>query len=179
MEDMIINPACHEIHIPFEHTSGVLKKGKDFSRKDGPPNLFFNKSRNPVKTVPPPKAISLDNVVLIERIDSLKNLALVGKWNFPEMGEADMRKWLTDKWSPLIGYTPIISRLMKEWYSFHFLKASDLETILHNPWVFGRSFLALSRWYIGFDPLKNTPSNSVIWVKLPNLPLELWSEESL
>lgn len=40
-------------------------------------------------------------------------------------------------------------------------------------------FLSLLRWYIGFDPLKNTPSNNLIWVKLPNLPLEMWSIESL
>jgi len=118
VEDMIINPACKKFH--------NSKKGKAFSRKDGFPSLFFNKSRNPIKTVPPPKAISLNGATLSKLIDSLKNLALVGKWQFPEMGDVDMRKWPTDKWSPLIGYTPIISRLMKEWYSFHFLKVSDL-----------------------------------------------------
>lgn len=90
-----------------------------------------------------------------------------------------MRKWLEDQWKPLIGYTPIISRLMKEWYCFHFLKASDLEAVFKSPWVCGRRFLALFRWYIGLDPLKNTPTNNLIWVKLPNLPLEMWSMESL
>lgn len=169
MEDMIINPACKVSH----------RSKKDISRKGDSPSLFFNKSKNPVKTVPRPDAVSLDGATLSERIDSLKNIALVGKWNFPEMDDSIMRKWLSEKWSPLIGYTPIVSRLMKEWYSFHFLKVSDLEMILNNPWVSGRSFLALSRWYIGFDPLKNTPSNSLIWVKLPNLPQELWSEETL
>lgn len=68
---------------------------------------------------------------------------------------------------------------MKEWYLFHFLAAGDVEAILKKPWVFKRSFLALYRWYIGFDPLKNTPSNNLIWVKLSNLPLELWSKETL
>jgi len=32
---------------------------------------------------------------------------------------------------------------------------------------------------MGFDPLKNTPTNSLIWAKLPNLPLEIWSSETL
>jgi len=68
---------------------------------------------------------------------------------------------------------------MKEWYCFHFLSASDLNTIQKRPWVHRRSFLALYRWYIGYNPLKNTPSNSLIWVKLPSLPLELWSKETL
>lgn len=120
----------------------------------------------------------MDSSHLSERIDSLQNLALVGRWHFAKMDNAAMRKWLDDRWKPLIGYTPIISRLMKEWYSFHFLKASDLEIVFKGPWVCGRSFLALYRWYIGFDPLKNT-SNHLIWVKLPNLPLEMWSSESL
>jgi len=169
VEDMIINPSYKD----------SLRYNKKCFGKDGSPSSFFNKSKNPVKTIPPRKAVSVEDATLANRIDSLKNLALVGKWQFPEMGDSDMRKWLAEKWSPLLGYTPIISRLMKEWYSFHFLKTQDLELILNNPWVSGRSFLALSRWYIGFDPLKNTPSNSMIWVKLPNLPLELWSEETL
>lgn len=169
VEDMIIKPACKEIHKPK----------KAFSKIVDSPSSLFNKAKNPVKTDPPPKAICLDGATLTERIYSLKKLSLVGKWQFPEMDDQDMRKWLMDKWAPLIGYTPIIYRLIKEWYSFHFLKDSDLDIILKNPWVYGRSFLALSRWYIGFDPLRNTASNFLIWVKLPNLPLELWSEESL
>lgn len=68
---------------------------------------------------------------------------------------------------------------MKEWYCFHFLNANDVEAIQNLPWVYGRSFLVLHRWYIGYDPLKNTPSNNLIWVKLPNLPLEFWSRETL
>lgn len=43
----------------------------------------------------------------------------------------------------------------------------------------GQSFLALHKWYIGFDPLRNTPRNNFIWVKLLALPIELWTKESL
>lgn len=141
------------------------------------------KPRESVKTIPPPKVASVTCSSLSQRIDSLQKHSLVGKWYFPEMNEESMRKWITGSWSPLIGYTLIISRLMKDWLSFHFQKASDLELILNRPWVYGRSFLSLSRWFMGFDPLKNTPKNtpshSMIWVKLPNLPLELWTTETL
>ena len=95
------------------------------------------------------------------------------------MTDGEMRAWLADKWIPSIGYVPIISRLMKDWYSFHFQNSADLEFIFQRPWVAGRSFLALSKWYLGFDPLKNTLSNCMIWAKLPNLPLELWTIETL
>lgn len=143
------------------------------------PDKPFNPRCRPIKTGPPPKAISVNNAFLTERIDSLQKLALVGKWHFPLMKDSETRQWLSDQWSPILGYTPIISLMMKDWYSFHFLKEKDLEVILGKPWVKGRSFLYLSRWYMGFDPLKNTPSNSLIWAKLPNLPLELWSSETL
>lgn len=106
----------------------------------------YNNHRNPVRTVPPPNAITVNSAPLKERIDNLQKLALVGRWHFPEMSEEVTRKWLADKWIPAIGYVPVISRLMKDWYSFHFQKTSDMEFIITRPWVSGRSFLALSRW---------------------------------
>jgi len=139
----------------------------------------YNKNQNPVKTTPLPATIKLDNIHLTEHIESLQELALVGRWHFSEMDDARMRKWLGVQWKPLIGYIPIVSNLMKEWYCFHFLSSSDIDTIQKRPWAHRRSFLALYRWYIGYNPLKNTPSNNLIWVKLPGLPLELWSKETL
>lgn len=89
----------------------------------------YNKARNPVKTTPPPVALKLDSIHLSEHIESLQDLALVGRWNFSEMDDAAMRKWLQSQWKPLIGYFPIVSKLMKEWYYFHFLNAGDVEAI--------------------------------------------------
>jgi len=60
------------------------------------------------------------------------------------MDDAAMRKWLEVQWKPLIGYTPIVSNLMKEWYFFHFLSASDVETIQKRPWVHRRSSLQMA-----------------------------------
>jgi len=74
----------------------------------------FNPRCRPIKSGPPPKAISVNNAFLTERIDSLQKFALVGKWHFPLLKDPELRKWLSDKWSPILGYTPIISRLMKD-----------------------------------------------------------------
>lgn len=83
------------------------------------------------------------------------------------------------QWKLIIGYVPMIAGLLKEWYCFPFLKSSDLEAILKHQWVFNQSFLVLHRWYLGFNLLRNTPSDTFIWVKLPGLPLQLWSKETL
>lgn len=139
----------------------------------------YNKQHKPAKTSHSPQALRIDIAQLNERIDSLQKKALIGKWHFPEMSDSDMRNWLANFWKPVIGYVSVISSLMKDWYCFNFLNTADAEAIQSRSWVFKRSFLALYRWYIGFNPLKNTPVNNLIWVKCPNLPLELWSNESL
>lgn len=143
------------------------------------PMICFKKNLKPIKTIPPPAAIKLESIYLTDHIASLQEYALVGRWHFPKMDDTKMRNWLELQWKPLIGYIPIVARLLKEWYCFHFLSASDLEAIQNRPWVYGRSFLALYKWYVGYNPLKNTPTNNLIWVKLPGLPLELWSKETL
>jgi len=156
---------------------------KQSTTKDIPSNKEnvrkFNKQHKPAKISQPPQALRIDKAHLDERIDNLQHKALIGKWHFPEMFDCEMRKWLVDFWKPVIGYVPIISSLMKDWYCFNFLDADDAEAIQCRPWVYKRSFLALYRWYIGFNPLNNTPVNNLIWVKCSNLPLELWSNESL
>lgn len=169
------NPSWHDtlsVSLPSQHRDPPLFASHSHM-------LRRNKNKAPVKTVPPPKAVTVSGPSLAERIESLQKNALVRKWYFPELDEADMRTWISKTWTPIIGYTPIISRMMKEWYSFHFQKQADLEMVLDKPWVSGRSFLSLTRWYLGFDPLKNTPSHSMIWLKLPNLPLELWTQDTL
>jgi len=139
----------------------------------------LKKQHKPANTSPPPRALRIEISQLDERIDSLQHKALIGKWHFPRMSDIDMRKWLANFWKLVIDYVPVISSLMRDWYCFHFLNADDAEIIQSRPWVFKRSFLTLYKWYIGFNPLKNTPVNNLIWVKCLNLPLELWSNESL
>jgi len=90
-----------------------------------------------------------------------------------------MRSWLGKRSKSLLGYIPTIVKLMKNWYSFHFLSEKDLEITHSIPWVHGKSFLALQHWYIGYNPLKNTPTNNLIWFKLPGLPIELCQRETL
>lgn len=54
-----------------------------------------------------------------------------------------------------------------------------MKKILSIPWVYEKIFLVLHKWYIGYNPRKNTPSNNLIWVKLLVLPIELWTRETL
>lgn len=117
LDNMAVHPSLLDAYgVPSEGSSRAHKYHVD---KGPHAHSLYNKSRNPVKTSAPAPAIVLDNAHLTERIDGLQNLALVGPWHFPEMNDNEMRKWIAAHWKPVIGYTPIISHLMKEWYCFH------------------------------------------------------------
>jgi len=34
-------------------------------------------------------------------------------------------------------------------------------------------------WYPSFDPVTNTMSSALVWIRLPNFPLHIWSLTSL
>jgi len=55
----------------------------------------------------------------------------------------------------------------------------DLEKIHKIPCVLGCSFLFLHPWYIGFNPLRDTARNKMISLKLPGLPIELFTIRGL
>jgi len=88
------------------------------------------------------------------------------------MEDSETRKWIDKKWKLMLGYMPTVVRILEGWYRFHFLSQEDLEKIIAIPWIHGKKFLTLHKWYIGYNPLRNTPSNKLVWVKLPGLPLE-------
>jgi len=96
----------------------------------------------------------------------------MGKWHFTNLSEVEMRIWVDTKWKSLLGYMPTVVRLLSGWYSFHFLNHEDPMKIKAIPWIKGKSFLELLSWYIGFNHMKETPQNKLIWVKLPGLPIE-------
>lgn len=51
--------------------------------------------------------LSFGNDVLLDRITSLQKWALVGRWYFLEIQEAEMmRQWLVKKWKIMLGMSP-------------------------------------------------------------------------
>lgn len=90
-----------------------------------------------------------------------------------------MQRWVHSKWIHILSYLPKMSRFVNDWFSFHFLHQDDLQQIRQLPWVWGRNFLFLHNWYVGFNPLWNTLKKNFVQVKLPGLPLEFWTHRVL
>lgn len=98
LNDLVVKPSTQNDFL--RKTNPSSQKKAEATQEDWRfKGIFFcyNKARNPVKTTPPPPpAIRIDSVHLNDRIESLQNLALIGKWHFPEMSDSDMRKWLAN-----------------------------------------------------------------------------------
>lgn len=75
--------------------------------------------------------------VLIAKVTNLQKRTLVGKWNFTELSEGEMRNWVALKWKSLLGYMPSVVILMGGWYSFHFPSEEDLLKFKQIPWIKG------------------------------------------
>lgn len=84
-----------------------------------------------------------------------------------------MRGWVETKWKTLPGYMPSMVKLMNGSYNFHFISRDDLDKIKAVSWIKGRVFLALHSWYIGFNMLKETEKDKLIWVRFPRFLIEL------
>lgn len=114
-----------------------------------------------------------------ERIESLTNRALIGRWKFASHEKTDLMEWLLGAWEKILSYKPRVSKLEQGWFCFHLINDNDAVKILSRTWVNGKCFLALHRWDANFHPVSNAPVNHLVWVKLFGLPLQFWSTKVL
>lgn len=118
------------------------------------------------------KLLSFSYGIMWDCVISIQKRAPEGHWIFMEGSNMDIQEWVRLNWSLTLGYTLKVKDLMNSWFSFQFLHLDDVEKIFKRPWVNGRRYLQLHKWYVGFNPLLDTPINEIVWVKLPGLPLE-------
>ncbi|CAI0446262.1 unnamed protein product [Linum tenue] len=65
-------------------------------------------------------------------------------------------------------------------YLVRFRSQRDYEQALTGgPWLIGDTYLAVHRWYKGFNPWKAEVQNTLVWVQLPRLPIEFFNKEAV
>ena len=70
--------------------------------------------------------------------------------------------------------------LGKEFYSVRFSLKEDMDAVLNNgPWFIGGHFLSIRPWEPLFKPASASVSSIAVWVRLHELPLELYEMEVL
>ena len=90
--------------------------------------------------------------IMWDRIESLSNNIVIGRWKFQNHEKGDLMEWILRAWEKLLGYQLVVSKLDRGWFCIHLLKDSDVAEVLTMTWVSGRCFLALHRWDVSFHP---------------------------
>jgi hypothetical protein len=116
--------------------------------------------------------------VAMDRVSSLAEKSLVGKFYYSRMSKQQLSDWILRHWKPIVGYCPRFIFLSNQWMVFHFLSEGDLLRVLGSPWIFGRGILMLKRWCLGFNPLSESFTKRYLWMLLPDFPIEFWSKKS-
>ncbi|XP_059064834.1 uncharacterized protein LOC131856895 [Cryptomeria japonica] len=62
-------------------------------------------------------------------------------------------------------------------FLFKFTAEEDLIFVLLGSWAYGKHFLTLAKWKLGFDPSVELNRMAPMWVRLLGLLLEFWVEQ--
>lgn len=86
-----------------------------------------------------------------------------------------VREFVKNKWRTSGKVS--VAALPKCFFTFEFTCREDITAVRSGgPWVIGKSSLALKKWSSNLDLSDSIFENVPVWVRLPGLPLEYWSE---
>lgn len=88
-------------------------------------------------------------------------------------------KWVEEIWGNLLKDLPEVHILPRGWFSLHFTKEDYIDLVLAKYWHIETAPVLLKRWIPLFDPEREHIMAGPLWVRLPGLPLQYWSEEAL
>ena len=127
----------------------------------------------------PTKTIQMLEMAIIG-IKALLNRALICRFNgyWPKLAEP--HSWLDASWKPLLQQPFSIYPCARGFFVIDFDKQEDRSIIeAVGPWFWGSSGLFMQHWNPTFNPSTTSISTVSVWVRLPNLPLHLWNDQSL
>jgi hypothetical protein len=104
---------------------------------------------------------------------------VVGKFCGHRVSMSSINSWTQQEWAPLIGYGPIVHLLAHGWLGFIFRRKDDALQILKGCWFMDKNILSIKPWHPLFDAREEFEASTPVWVKLPNLPIEFWSDSRL
>ncbi|KAM7468548.1 hypothetical protein LguiB_016110 [Lonicera macranthoides] len=89
-----------------------------------------------------------------------------------------VRNRIISMWKPRADFT-----LMEIGHDFFIFKCEDEETIdralMEGPWIIAGNYVAVQKWKPGFCASKGTISSAYVWARIPELPVELYSQDVL
>lgn len=141
-------------------------------------------SSDPSRNIPRPyivdqaeqtPAINLDSTGLDDFIQSYETQALICRFNSYWPKPSDLFHWIFTRWT----MESEIHLCSKGFFIVKFSSQEVRDTVISTgPWFWGTSGLFMTPWFPDFDPNKMTVTKMPVWVRLYNLPLHFWNDES-
>jgi hypothetical protein len=98
--------------------------------------------------------------------------SLICRFNGLWPSASALREWVNKTWSS--GHELFF--FSKGFFIVNFSTEADCQCVLEKgPWFWGRSGLSMQRWFLEFNPLTMTAMTTLVWVRLPNLPLHFYT----
>ncbi|GLJ54604.1 hypothetical protein SUGI_1173070 [Cryptomeria japonica] len=92
-----------------------------------------------------------------------------------------LHTWISQSWEPIIKGSLNIFPSTKGFFIAKFEYVEDRVKILGiNPFSWEDKYVLMVKpWFSGFNPSTNSFNDILVWVRLPNLPLHLWTDSLL
>ncbi|KAF5176880.1 zinc ion binding / nucleic acid binding protein [Thalictrum thalictroides] len=104
--------------------------------------------------------------------------SLIARLDMQVVSLDELKKQVGQIWGVSAPFT--ITPLGKGFLHLKFENCEDYQKVwIGGPWKIGNELLRLQKWEKNFRPENQKRTNALIWIRLPNLPMECWDVESL
>lgn len=157
-----------------------LPAGKSWLRAAAGRFEWFSPSPSPAEVAELerlfPEIIQVPELSLEAEASSWRSLAIIvrslSRWVPPEAIVREFHR------AGVPGEIEAVS-LVNKHYFFRFADPQARDLALARPWVVNGQALAVSAWQSEFVPGSDSVLSALLWIRLPLLPMEFWTEEIL
>ena len=144
---------------PFDLDIEILDQDVSIGSEDDMPTICFS---DRVKSI---LASKMENSVIVK---------LLGK----SIGYKTLHSRIVSLWKPTSDFQ--IVDLENGYFVVHFEDPNDrLIALTKGPWTVMGHYLTVQPWTASFNSEENYPSSTVIWIRLPNMPLQYYHKSTL
>ncbi|OMO79365.1 hypothetical protein CCACVL1_13717 [Corchorus capsularis] len=156
---------------------GIYSKSLEYINCSGPVFLEDLVAANEVEPINDDLSLTLSTEDR-NRIRDWWSLSLIVKVFGKKVGYRFLASKLKDLWE--IQKQPLIVDLGNEFFMLKFHSAEDLNFVIkEGPWFIAGHFLTMRKWEPNFRPSAASFSSVAVWVRLLELPVELFEEAIL
>ncbi|KAF5192141.1 zinc ion binding / nucleic acid binding protein [Thalictrum thalictroides] len=104
--------------------------------------------------------------------------SLIARMDLKDISLEALKLQASQKWKPKGNWN--ITSLGKGYLHVRFEEREDFDAVwTGGPWRFGNQLMRLQEWSKNFKPDTQKQTKPLVWIKLPNLPMECWDLESI